>query len=79
MSAVKPITVIAYSGSQGEQEPRALVHEGERLDVLGIADRWYDPKGKYFKVRASDGAVYLLRCDADTLDWHLVERWALDA
>lgn len=37
------IKVIAYSGYQGEQEPRALVFDGERLDVLSVADRWYAP------------------------------------
>ena len=74
-----PIRVIAYSGYQGEQEPRALEHDGERLEVLGIADRWYDPAGSYFKVRASDGAVYLLRCDVASREWSLVRRWEQDA
>lgn len=74
-----PVEVIAYAGYQGEQEPRVLVIEGARLDVLGIVDRWYDPTGKYFKVRASDGLLYLLRCDADTLAWSIVQRWMLDA
>ena len=73
------IEVVAYAGYQGEQEPRALVVDGQRLDVLGVADRWYDPEARYFKVRASDGAVYLLRCDAETLDWSLVRRWPTDA
>lgn len=74
-----PIKVIAYSGYKGEQEPRALVVDGERLDVLGVADRWYDPQAAYFKVRASDGAQYLLRCDYNTQEWTLVRRWVLDA
>lgn len=74
-----PIQVIAYAGYQGEQEPRAIIFEGERLEVLGIADRWYDPAGKYFKVRAADGALYLLRCDAETHDWSLLRRWQQDA
>lgn len=74
-----PLRVVAYAGYQGEQEPRAFFHEGARLEVLGIADRWYDPNGKYFKVRASDGAQYLLRCDAETSEWQLVKRWQLDA
>lgn len=73
------IQVIAYAGYQGEQEPRAIVIDGERLEVLGIADRWYDPTGRYFKVRASDGRLYLVRCDAETLDWDLVKTWTLDA
>ena len=75
----RPLKVIAYSGFAGEQEPKALIYEDERLDVLGVADRWYDPEGKYFKVRASDGAIYLLRCDAVTLEWSLVKRWGQDA
>ena len=74
-----PFQVIAYSGYQGEQEPRALVVEGNRLAVVGIVDRWYDPAGKYFKVRAEDGVLYLVRCDSKTLEWSLVQRWMLDA
>lgn len=74
-----PVHVIAYAGYMGEQEPRALVYEGQRLEVLGIADRWYDPDGRYFKVRASDGFLYLLRCDSETREWTLQKRWRLDA
>jgi hypothetical protein len=75
----RPIQVIAYSGHTGEEEPRALVVEGERLEVLGIADRWYDPAGRAFKVRASDGRLYLIRCDAETMEWLLVKRWDQDS
>lgn len=71
-----PIKVYAYSGYQGEQEPRSLEFDGERLEILGIADRWYDPSGKYFKVRASDGALYLIKCDSESLDWTLIQRWS---
>jgi hypothetical protein len=74
-----PLKVVAYAGYQGEQEPRAFHFDGVRLEVLDIADRWYDPAGRYFKVRASDGALYLLRCDAESLEWQLVRRWQLDA
>ena len=28
--------------------------------------------------QASDGALYLLRCDRDSLEWSLVKRWQLD-
>ena len=75
----REVKVHAYSGYQGEQEPRALEVEGERLEVLGIADRWYDPAGRYFKVRASDGRIYLLRCDSESLAWSIVKSWELDA
>ena len=76
----KPVRVGAYSGYKGEQEPRWIeLGDEERLEVLGIADRWYDPSASYFKVRASDGAIYLLRCDSKTLEWTLVRRWAQDS
>ncbi len=64
--------VLAYSGYQGEQEPRALIVDGERLDVVAIEDRWYDPQARYFRVKASDGRSYLLRYDLDELSWSRV-------
>jgi hypothetical protein len=74
-----PCRVIAYAGYQGEEEPRALFFEGQRWEVLGIADRWYEPTGRYFKVRASDGAQYLLHWSAETQEWELLQRWQSDA
>lgn len=68
----KGFRVTAYSGYQAEQEPRSLIVEGQRLDVVGIEDRWYDPLASYFKVRANDGRTYLLRYDLDDLGWSLV-------
>lgn len=71
--------VIAYAGYQGEQEPRALVVDGEQFEVIGIDDRWHDPDARYFKVAASDGRMYLVRCDAQDLTWSLVRTWQLDS
>ena len=71
--------VIAYAGYQGEQEPRAIVVGGERFDVLGIDDRWYDPEATYFKVAAANGRVYLVRRDRVDASWSLVQVWQLDA
>ena len=35
---------------------------GERwLPVEEVVDRWYDPDAIYFRVRADDGATYILR------------------
>lgn len=73
------ITVVAYSGFRGEQEPRALIVDGERLEVLGIDDRWLDPDARYFKVAASDGRIYLLRCDSEDSAWSVIKTWLLDA
>ena len=76
---MQALQVIAYAGHRGEQEPRTLVIDGERLDVLGIDDRWYDQDGRYFKAAASDGRIYLIRCDARDSSWSLIRVWQLDA
>jgi hypothetical protein len=45
---------------------------GERwLRVVEVCDRWYDPDADYFKVRADDGCLYLLRRD------RALDRWSL--
>lgn len=72
-------SVVAYAGYRGEQEPRAIVVDGRRYEVLGIDDRWHDPQATYFKVAAADGRVYLVRCDAEDSTWSLVQVWQLDA
>lgn len=64
-----PIQVVAYSGYQGEQEPRTLVIEGQRHDIVTIDDRWREPDARYFRVRTADGRRYVLRCALDGLTW----------
>ena len=46
---------------------------GERYEVLGIDDRWYDPESRYFRVAVDDGKVYLLRCDAEDQKWSIIQ------
>ncbi len=63
--------VLAYSGYQGEQEPREIVMEGRRVAVREIEDRWVEPRARYFKVRAENGVAYLLRFDLGERCWSL--------
>ncbi len=64
--------VVAYSGYQGEQEPRALVIGGRRYEVVAIDDRWLEPAARVFKVRVAGGGRYVLRCALDGLNWSVV-------
>jgi hypothetical protein len=66
------LRVESYAGYKGEQEPRALVVDGERRRVLSVADRWLGPDGAYFEVRADDGHTYLIRFDRRSDEWELV-------
>lgn len=65
------ITVQCYAGHRGEEEPRAF-HLGERrLEVVEIVDRWLGPDHRYFKLRADDGNVYILRHDEREGEWDM--------
>jgi hypothetical protein len=66
------VEVEAHAGYKAQQEPRSFVLKGRRLLVLAVVDRWIDPDADYFRVRADDGAVYLLRYDRSADVWMLV-------
>jgi hypothetical protein len=42
--------------------------------VEEVLDRWYGPERLFFKVRADDGKIYILRRDTSVADgeWDLV-------
>ena len=55
------IDVESYSGFKADERPLRF-RLGERwLEVAEVVDRWYDPDAVYFRVRAEDGAMYILR------------------
>lgn len=45
---------------------------GEREYLIEeVLDQWYGPDGSFFKVRADDGNLYLLRHDSASGEWKL--------
>lgn len=40
-------------------------------EVTEIIDRWYGPDYSYFKIRADDGNIYILRYDERLDTWEL--------
>ena len=67
------VRVESYSGFKADERPLRL-QLGERwLAVEEVIDRWYDPDAVYFKVRAEDGNLYVLR-HGDAADL-----WTLEA
>jgi hypothetical protein len=65
------IRVECYAGHRADVEPRRFFL-GERLvEVAEVLDRWLAPDHRYFKVRARDGAVYILRHDTTADSWEL--------
>lgn len=66
-----PIRVACDAGDLGEQEPVAFWLGERRLAVREIVDRWFAPHGRWFKVAADDGDLYILRHDETSGDWEL--------
>jgi hypothetical protein len=65
------IHVECYAGHRADEEPRRF-NIGEReIAIDEVIDRWLDPGHRYFKVRGSDGGIYLLRHDTGDDTWDL--------
>jgi hypothetical protein len=67
----QPVDVLCYSGYVGDEEPRAVVVEGRRLDVVAIDRRWREPEARGFVVRLSDGSKHVLRQEVSGGRWTL--------
>ena len=65
------IKVECYSGYKAEQHPLRFTLREEVLQVIEIEDQWYSPSAQYFRVRASDENIYVLRHDEENGSWSL--------
>ena len=72
------IEVECYSGYRANERPVAFTFQGQRWEVAAIIDRWYEgglypnqPALDYFKVRTTEGNLFLLRYNS------LFDVWAI--
>jgi hypothetical protein len=65
----RTVEVICYSGYAADEEPRAVVVDGRRLNVVAVERRWREPEARCFVVRVSDGTRCLLRQGEATGAW----------
>jgi hypothetical protein len=65
------IRVECYAGYRGAETPRRLVVAGRTLAVLEVVDRWIGPDHRYFEVRVTGGAVFIIREDEGSGTWDL--------
>lgn len=63
------IQVETRTNAVGDSEPCRFRVGTRSLDVTEVLDRWLEPDRGYFKVGATDGAVYILRFDAGNGGW----------
>jgi hypothetical protein len=73
LSTPAEITVECYAGHRADERPVRFTLRGRSYEVLEVDDQWYSPEARYFRVRASDGNLYVLRHDERR------DAWTLDA
>ena len=68
------LEVESYSGRKADERPVRFSLEGHPYLVEEILDQWYGPQDSFYKVRADDNNVYILRHETSTPEgtWHLV-------
>lgn len=65
------ISVQSYSGYKANERPSRFFMGEHAYEVTEIIDRWYGPDYSYFKIRADDGNIYILRYDERLDTWEL--------
>jgi hypothetical protein len=68
------LEVECYSGFKADERPvRFRLNERQYL-VEEIVDQWYGTQDVFYKVRADDGSLYILRRETSIPEnaWHLV-------
>jgi len=66
------VRVEAYSGYTANERPMRFTLGERTIAVSEILDRWYGEAERYFRVRADDGHVYVLKYREPHDDWELV-------
>jgi hypothetical protein len=66
-----PIEVSCYAGYRYPERPLSFKLLERTFQVKEVLDQWYGENHTYFKVRADDLRVYLLRYQEDTDQWTL--------
>ena len=66
------LKVECYIGLQSQQNPVAFILRDSRYKVEEIIDRWYGEGASYFKIKADDENIYLLKYDKRSSHWEWV-------
>ena len=65
------LQVQCYAGRKADERP-VRFRMGERdYMVEEIVDQWYGPDDQFYKVRADDGNLYILRQNIADREWSL--------
>jgi hypothetical protein len=65
------VRVRCYSGAKANERPVSFELSGREYTVEEILDQWYGPDDTFFKVRADDSNLYILRYSPVRDAWSL--------
>ncbi len=68
------VQVEGYSGYKANERPLRFCLAERWYNVVEVADRWYGTDYCYFRIRADDGNLYVLRLNELTQQWSLRDR-----
>ena len=68
------LEVDCYSGAKADERPVRFRIDDREYMVDEVLDQWFGPQEVFFKLRADDGNLYILRQRTSTPDspWDLV-------
>lgn len=65
------LTVECYAGYRSDERPLRFSMNERLYEVEEVLDRWYSPGASYFRVRANDGNLYVLKHEEPQDAWSL--------
>lgn len=65
------LEVQCYAGRKADERPVRFRMGDSDYMVEEIVDQWYGPDDQFYKVRADDGNLYILRQNLEDGEWSL--------
>jgi hypothetical protein len=65
------VNVKCYSGYKINERPISFSTHSREYKVLDIIDTWHGPDYAYFKLKADDNNIYILKCDERNNEWEI--------
>lgn len=69
------VRVECYAGHKADERPVRFELDGREYVVEEVLDQWYGPDAQFFKVRANDANLYILRHYASSE----LDEWSLES
>lgn len=65
------VSVECRPDDRGEEVPCVFIVGARRIEVVDVLDCWPGRDHRYFKVRSSEGGLYIMRHDTPSGQWEI--------